>query len=91
MRLLGENILVEPIVEQKSSSGFVVLPENRDNEKTSIGIVKAVGIGELKADGSRTSIQVEVGDKVLWNTHMSDNANGLRIVNQRDILCVVKE
>lgn len=91
MKMLGENILVEPLVEQKSSSGSIVLPENRNSEKTSAGIVKAVGIGELKADGSRTLIQVSVGDVVLWNTHMSDDANGLRIVNQRDILCVVKD
>lgn len=89
MKMLGENILIEPIVEKTAGSFY--LPETKNKEKTTLGIVKAIGLGVLNADGSRTSIQVEVGDKVLFNTSFADDLQTMRVVNQKDILCIVKD
>lgn len=89
---LFNNVLIKPLeAESKTASGFY-LPDNA-KEKPQVGIVMAVGEGEVNPKGERHNMVVKVGDKVMYkkwggNEVKVENAEWT-IVDQRDILAIV--
>jgi chaperonin GroES len=71
----------------------IVLPDTA-KEKPQEGKVLAVGPGRILDDGKRESVDVKVGDKVLYakyaGTEFKIDENELLIVSQKDILAVVE-
>ena len=71
----------------------IVLPDTV-KEKPQEGSVLAVGPGRILDDGKRESIDVKVGDKVLYakyaGTEFKVDDEELLIVSQKDILAVVE-
>ena len=64
----GDNIVVEPVTEEVSSSG-IIIPDTASKEKPMKGKVVAVGPGKLKDDGSRVEMEVKDGDVVLFSKY----------------------
>lgn len=67
---LGDKVLVKPSEkkgEQKLASG-IIIPESADKEKLMTGEVVAVGPGRVSNEGKRISMEVKVGDTVLFKT-----------------------
>jgi chaperonin GroES len=60
--LLGDRVLVKR--EPKKNEGLILLPGTAE-EKSQEGEVVAVGLGNIKEDGSRTVFDVKVGQKVV--------------------------
>ena len=70
---LGDRIVVKPFDkegEKKLASG-IIIPETVDKEKPVKGEVVAVGPGKFE-EGKRVSIQVNVGDTVLFSRYGYD-------------------
>ncbi|PKL37006.1 co-chaperone GroES [Candidatus Peregrinibacteria bacterium HGW-Peregrinibacteria-1] len=65
---VGDNIVVEPIVEEMSSSG-IIIPDTASKEKPMKGKVVAVGPGKLRKDGSRSEMECSEGDVVLFSKY----------------------
>lgn len=61
---LGERVLVEPITEEESVKGGIVIPDSA-KEKPQQGKVVAVGTGKLDDNGKKIPFSVKKGDKVL--------------------------
>ncbi len=64
----GDNVVVEPVAEEVSSSG-IIIPDTASKEKPMKGKVLAVGPGKLKDDGSRAEMEVSEGDIVLFSKY----------------------
>jgi chaperonin GroES len=63
---LDARILVKPIeIEQKTASGLVI-PDSAQ-EKSQEAIVVATGSGVLLNDGTRTPLEVKVGDRIMFS------------------------
>lgn len=65
LTLLSDQIAVQRISEEERASG-ILLPGTVKKERPQIGIVKFVGPGKLLKDGSRTPMDVKVGDTVIF-------------------------
>ncbi len=65
----GDNIVVEAIIEDKTSSSGILIPETASKEKPMKGLVLAVGPGKLKEDGGRVEMEVKEGDTVLFSKY----------------------
>ena len=65
---MGDNIVVEPVTEEVSSSG-IIIPETASKEKPMKGKVVAVGPGKLNNDGKRIEMEVKVGDTVIYSKY----------------------
>lgn len=69
------NILVEELPEDEVSrdevreSGLIVRGGNVDKHYSQLGKVIAVGIGDLRADGTLQKIRVEVGDTIAYSVN----------------------
>lgn len=64
----GDNVVVEPVVEEVSSSG-IIIPETASKEKPMEGKVIAVGPGKLTDDGKRLEMEIKEGDMVLFSKY----------------------
>ncbi len=64
----GDNIVVEPVVEEVSASG-IIIPDTASKEKPMKGKVVAVGPGKLMDDGKRKEMEVKEGDIVLFSKY----------------------
>lgn len=65
---LNDRVLVRLVEEAEKTTGGIVLPDTA-REKPTKGIVEAVGPGRLLDDGSRKSVAVKKGDKVIFSKY----------------------
>ena len=92
---LEDKVLVRPIVEaeKKSASGLII--SKLEKEKPTEGIVIAVGNGATFADGTKMTIDLNVGDKVIYSkysgTEIEHDGESLVILPYRDIFAVLGE
>jgi chaperonin GroES len=95
MRPLGDRVVVEPIEREETfAGGQLVLPETA-KEKPQQGEVLAVGLGRKDDDGKRITMDVEVGQTVLFakyaGTEVKLDGKKLLILKESDILAIVEE
>lgn len=62
---LGDKVVVEPLEEEDTSPGGIILPDTA-KKKPQEGIVVAVGPGKVLEDGSRGEMAVKEGDRVIF-------------------------
>ncbi len=94
LRPLGDRIVVQPTPREEMTKSGIVLPDTA-KEKPQEGQVIAVGPGRTLDDGSRESIDVSVGQRVLYakyaGTEFKIDGEELLIISQKDILAVVED
>jgi len=90
---LEDKVVIEPIVEaeKKSASGLIIT--TTEKEKPTEGIVIAVGTGATFADGTKMTIDLSVGDKVIYSKYSGNevehDGKKLVILPYRDIFAVI--
>ena len=93
LRPLGDRVVIQPTPREEMTKSGIVLPDTA-KEKPQEGSVLAVGPGPILDDGKRESIDVKVGDKVLYakyaGTEFKIDGDELLIVSQKDILAIVE-
>ncbi len=90
---LFDNILIKPLeADQRTASG-ILLPDSV-KEKPQIGLVMAVGDGEITPKGDRKPIVVKVGQKVMYKkwggNEVKVQGQEWMLVEQKDILAIVE-
>jgi len=80
--------------EEVTASG-IVLPDTVDKEKKAEGEVIAVGPGKLLDNGSRSAMEVSVGDMILYKKWGGDdvelNGEEHKIISAEDVLAIVQK
>lgn len=87
---LGNRVVIEPTeTDEQVSAGGIYIPDTA-KEKPQEGKVVAVGPGKLNDDGSRSKIEVSVGDTVVYSkyagTEYKEGDTEYLIVREDDIL-----
>ena len=87
---LGNRVVIEPMdSDEQISAGGIYIPDTA-KEKPQEGKVVAVGPGKLNKDGSRTELEVSVGDIVVYSkyagTEYKQGDTEYLIVREDDIL-----
>ena len=90
---LGDRVVVERDESEAVTAGGIVLPDTA-KDKPARGKVVSVGDGRLLDDGSRSPLQVKVGDHVLFTSYAGDTfklgTRELLLLSESDILAVIK-
>lgn len=93
IRPLGDRLIVEPIEQEETTVGGILLPETA-KEKPQQGNVLAVGAGRRDDDGKRIDMDVKAGDKVLFakyaGTEVKMDGKKLLIMKETDILGIIE-
>lgn len=86
------NVLIKPIEAGEKSAGGIYLPETAKKE-SQVGIVMAIGEGEITPDGKKILMVVKVGDKVTYKkwggNEIKVDGEDWTIVEQKEILAIL--
>ena len=89
---LGEKVIIRPISAEQKTVGGIVLPDTA-KAKPQQGEILAVGPGRVLDNGSRLSLEVKVGDKVLFSKYAAVDIKvddeDLILLNERDIHAIL--
>ncbi len=90
---LGDKILVKRLEAEEVTKGGIVLPDSA-KEKPKEGKVIEVGPGKVLDDGTRGSLQVKKGDRILFTSYAGteikiDNEEYL-VMGEDDVLAIVE-
>ena len=89
---LHDRVLVRPSKPEEVTSGGIIIPDTA-KEKPMQGEIIAAGPGKTSEDGKLVTLQVKVGDTVLYGkysgTEVSVNGEDLLIMRESDIFAVL--
>jgi chaperonin GroES len=93
LKPLGDRVVVKPLDRDEMTKSGIVLPDTA-KEKPQQGEVVAVGPGRVLDSGDRVSLDVTVGDKIIFakysGTEFKMEDTDLLILNERDILAILQ-
>lgn len=93
LKPLGDRVFVKVSPAEEKTAGGILLPDNAQ-EKPQIGEIVAVGPGKRNDDGSRSELDVKVGDKVLYSkyagTDIKLSGEDYVLLSEKDILASVE-
>jgi chaperonin GroES len=90
---LRDRVLVKFSTEEEKTAGGLFIPDSA-KEKPQRGTIIAIGSGKITDDGKRQSMDVKVGDTVLFDKYSGskikiDDEDYL-IIREEDILGIVE-
>lgn len=89
---LGDRVVIKPSEKEQRTKGGLVLPDTA-KEKPQEGEIVAVGPGRVSDDGKRITMEVKIGDKVVYSkysgTEVKEDEQEYLIVRESDILAKV--
>lgn len=94
LRPLGDRVIVEAIERDDMTPSGIILPDTA-KEKPQEGNVLAVGAGKLNEDGTRSVMDVKVGDRVIYAKYAGteiklEGDRKVLILKETDILAIVE-
>ena len=92
LKPLADRVLIKKLEAEDKTAGGIVLPDTA-KEKPQQGEILAVGPGKFDEKGNRQSMEVKVGDKVLFakysGTEVKVDGCEYTILSERDVLAIV--
>jgi chaperonin GroES len=93
IRPLHDRVVVRRMEEERTSAGGIVIPDSA-TEKPIQGEIVAVGNGKIMDNGDHRSLDVKVGDRVLFGkysgTEVKLDGEELLVMREDDIMGVVE-
>jgi chaperonin GroES len=91
---LGDRVVVQREEGEARTAGGIVLPDSA-KEKPQRGVVVSVGEGKLLDDGSRGTLQVKPGDRVIFTSWAGEtfkvDGDELLLMKEDDILAIIED
>jgi chaperonin GroES len=93
VRPLGDRVVVKALEREAVTKSGIVLPDTA-KEKPQEGEILAVGPGKVLDNGKRTSLEVQVGQRVLFakyaGTEIKLDGEEYLILRESDIMGVIE-
>ena len=91
---LGDRVVIDRDELEEKTAGGIVLPETA-KDKPIRGTVIALGTGRILDDGTRSTFQVKVGDRVLFSKYGPETIKVTEdeylLMREDDILAVIED
>jgi chaperonin GroES len=93
IRPLHDRVIVRRVEEGEQVRGGIIIPDSA-KEKPQEGEVVAVGEGKYREDGTRQTLDVRVGDRVLFGKYSGSEVKieneELLIMREEEILGIIQ-
>ena len=93
LKPLGDRLVVRPTPREEMTKSGIVLPDTA-KERPQEGTILSIGPGRTLDDGSREAMDVEPGQKILFQkyagTEFKLDDEELLILSQKDVLAVIE-
>lgn len=94
LKPLNDRVIVKAAAKEEKTKSGIILPETVDKEKPEQGTVIAVGPGKLLDNGSRATLTVAIGNKVLFKKYGPDevkiDGEEFLVLDESDILAIIE-
>ena len=94
IRPLHDRVIVKRLEEERTTASGIVIPDSASGEKPDQGVVQAVGNGKILEDGTSRTLEVKVGDKVLFGKYAGQevkvDGDELLVMREEDIMGIVE-
>ena len=94
IRPLHDRIIVKRLEEERKTASGIVIPDTAA-EKPDQGEVVAVGNGKVLDDGKLRTLDVKVGDKILFGKYSGQtvkvDGDELLVMREEDLFAVVEK
>ena len=84
VRPLHDRLIVRRIAERETPKGGIIIPDTA-KEKPQEGEVLAVGNGKVLDNGTKVSLDVKVGDKILFGKYTGTDIT----IDGKEVLAVL--
>jgi len=92
VRPLHDRIIVKRLEEEEKTKGGIIIPDTA-KEKPIEGKVIAVGDGKIKEDGTKISMEIKKGDRVLFakygGTEIKIDGEEYLMMREDDVLAII--
>ena len=92
IRPLHDRLLVKRIEEKETVKGGIIIPDTA-KEKPQRGEILAVGNGKILDNGTKVTLDVKVGDKILFGkytgTEIKIDGEEVLILREDEVLAIV--
>lgn len=89
-----DHIIVKADVQETQTKSGIFIPSTVSKERPQMGEVVAVGPGKMTDEGKRLTMDVKVGDKILFSKYgpseVKIEGDELLILNAGDVLAIVQ-
>ncbi|MEK7544992.1 MAG: co-chaperone GroES [Patescibacteria group bacterium] len=94
LRPTDDHLVVQPKEAEEMTKSGLYIPPSASKERPQEGTVMAVGPGKMSEEGKRMSMDIKVGDKVLFSkygpTEVKMDNKELLILSQGDVLAIIE-
>jgi chaperonin GroES len=94
IRPLHDRIIVKRLEEERKTASGIVIPDTAA-EKPDQGEVVAVGNGKVLDDGKLRTLEVKVGDKILFGKYSGQTVKvegeELLVMREEDVMGVIEK
>lgn len=95
LKPLADRLIVETMEDHEITKSGIILPDTIDKEKPEQGKVVALGPGKLLENGTRSHMEVNVGDIVVFKKYAPDEVTvegkEYLVLSENDIMAVITE
>ncbi len=94
LRPIGDHIIVKPLAKEEKSASGIIIPDTVEKERAERGEVVAVGPGRTLENGTRSVVDVKVGDKVVFKKYAPDEVKvggeEFLVIKMEDVVAVIE-
>jgi len=94
LRPIGDHIIVKPLAKEEKSISGIIIPDTVEKERAERGEVVAVGPGRTLENGTRSVVDVKVGDKVVFKKYAPDEVKvggeEFLVIKMEDVVAVIE-
>lgn len=94
LKPVSDHIILKPVDKETVTSSGIIIPDTIEKEKPEQAEVLAVGPGKMLESGQRQSIEVAVGQKVMFKKWSPDEVeiDGQKylIIKSDDVIAIVE-
>jgi chaperonin GroES len=95
LRPLGDHIIVKAVSKEETSKAGIIIPDTVNKERSERGEVIAIGPGRTLENGTQTSMDVKIGENVLFKKYAPDEVKvkdeEFLVIRMDDIMAVIEE
>jgi len=94
LKPLGDHIIVKPLSNEEVTKAGIVLPDTVDKDRPERGEVIAVGPGRVLDNGTRSIMDVSVGQKVVFKKYAPEeiklDGQSYLVINLSEIIAIIE-
>ena len=95
LRPIGDNIILKPLDKESVTASGIIIPETVDKERPERGEIIAVGSGKMLENGTRRTIDLKIGDQVVFKKYAPDEIEVDKvkylIVSADDVMAIIEK